>query len=348
VKQIGWENFKQLRGHQKNKYFNKNGEVFHVIMAQQFSREFLDHICGLTTRIRKIARSQTGARFLRSLIDNKVALLYFAQPSTRTHTSFEVACKRLGLMTAGITDLSISSEAKGETNQDSVRTLSSYGDVVIMRHYEKDLAEEMAWMMNFIGRPVPIINAGSGKDQHPTQALLDVYTLHRSFETHGGIDGRKIALVGDLRRGRTVRSLSYLMQHYEDVVLYFVAPPALQMSEDIKSYLGSKNVAFEEADNLEEVVPQVDAIYMTRIQDEWDEESEESVDYSRYQFKVEFLNLLKPNGIILHPLPRRGEIPIEVDNDNRAMYWRQVRNGMWVRMALLAQIFEKDGDIMDY
>ncbi len=350
MKQLSWERFRELRGHEKRPFFERDGKVFHIVMTQQFDRSFLDRICELATKIRKMDDTHTGARFLKELLDNKVALLYFVQPSTRTYTSFNVSCQRLGMMISDITDPTVCSEAKGETHEDSVRTLSSYGDLVVMRHPREELAEKTAWMMNFIGRSVPIINAGSGRDQHPTQALLDVYTLHRSFENYGGIDGITIAMVGDLKRGRTVRSLSYLMQHYQDVKLIFVAPTQLQMRDDIKDYLREKEVAFEENDNLEEVVPIVDAVYMTRIQSEWDEEKGESarINYAKFQFRTEFLDIMKPNSVIVHPLPRGGEIPVEVDNDKRAMYWRQVRNGMWVRVALIATIFGKDQEILDF
>jgi len=349
MKQINWEKFKELRGHEKRPHFEKEGEIFHVIMAQQFNRAFLDRICALATKIRKVARSHIGARFLKSLLDDKRAMLYFVQPSTRTFLSFNSACQILGLGILEVRDPSISSEKKGETQEDSVRTFSSYCDLVIMRHHLKDFAEKMAWMMNFIGRPVPIINAGSGKDQHPTQALLDIYTLHRSFENYGGIDGISIAMTGDLLRGRTVRSLSYLLKNYKGVKIYFIASPELQIADDLKDYLKKHGVFFEERDNLAEVIPLVDAVYMTRIQDEWDQGGESSkTDYSRFYFKPEYLKLLKPNAVILHPLPRRAEIPLEVDNDKRAMYWRQTRNGMWIRAALIAIIFKRDKEIIDY
>lgn len=349
MRRTAWEEFKELRGHEKRPHFERGGEIFHVIMAQQFNRAFLDKICALATKIRKIARTHTGIRFLKSLLDDKRAMLYFVQPSTRTFLSFNSACQILGLDILEVRDTSISSEKKGESQEDSVRTFSSYCDLVIMRHYLKDFAEKMAWMMNFIGRPVPIINAGSGKDQHPTQALLDIYTLHRSFENYGGIDGITIAMVGDLLRGRTVRSLSYLLKNYEGVKIYFVASSELQVADDLKDYLREHRVFFEERDNLAEVIPLVDAVYMTRIQDEWDQGGEPSkIDYSKFYFKVDFLEFLKPNAVILHPLPRMAEIPPEVDNDKRAMYWRQTRNGMWARAALIVIIFKKVQQIMDY
>ncbi len=346
MRQIDWKEFVKLRGHEKRPYFEKDGRPFHIIMAQQFDRGFLDEICALATKIRGIAKSHAGRDFLNSLLRTRRAMLYFAQPSSRTYLSFGAACQILGLSTLDVRDLATSSEAKGESQEDSVRTFSSYVDLIIMRHYSEGLAERMAWMMNFIGRPIPIINAGSGKDQHPTQALLDIYTLWRSFENYGGIEGKKIAMVGDLQRGRTVRSLSYLLRHYPGVKIYFVAPSQLQIGDDLKEYLKEHKVPFEEHDNLREVIPLVDAVYMTRIQDEHGKI--EGLNLDGYKFKIDYLQLLGPNAVILHPLPRRDEIPVEVDNDKRAMYWRQERNGMWTRAALIAMIFGKDEDILRY
>jgi aspartate carbamoyltransferase catalytic subunit len=349
IKGIDWETLQQLRGSEKKEYFARDENIFHIIMSQQFDRKFLDDICELTTKIRGISKGNKGVAFLQSLLQGKRAMLYFVQPSTRTFLSFMAACQVLGIQCSEVRDTATSSEMKGESQEDTVRTFSSYVDLIVMRHPQAGFAERIAFLLNQISRPVPVINAGSGKDQHPTQALLDIYTLHRSFENYGGIDGKRIAFVGDLRRGRTVRSLAYLLRNYSDVKLYFVAPRELQMEEDLKGYLQEQQVAFEERDNLKEVIPSVDAVYMTRIQDEYDEAGESKrIDYSAYYFKKEYLKILPPNAIIMHPLPRRAELPPEIDADTRAIYWRQVRNGMWVRVGLIATIFRKDKDIKEY
>lgn len=349
MRQIGWEDFIKLKGSEKRPYFLKDGNIFHVIMSQQFDRQFLDEICRLATKIRGVAKGHTGMIFLQSLLDYKRAMLYFVQPSTRTFLSFMSACQILGLKCSEVRDPSTSSEMKGESQEDTVRTFSSYVDLIIMRHPEAGFAEKLALMLNYTGRPVPVINAGSGKDQHPTQALLDIYTLHRSFENYGGIDGKSVAFVGDLLRGRTVRSLSYLLGNYEGVKIYYVAPKRFQMADDLKSYLVENNVDFEEHEDINEVIPLVDAVYMTRVQDEYDESHESSeIDFSKYHFTKRHLEMLKHNAIVMHPLPRRAELAPEVDYDKRAMYWRQVRNGMWVRVSLIAKIFDKDKEIMDY
>ena len=211
-----------------------------------------------------------------------------------------------------------------------------------MRTQEKGLAEHMAWALSSSDRPVPILNAGSGKDQHPTQALLDIYTLHRSFEKRGGLRNRTVMYVGDLARGRTVRSLSNLLTNYEGIRHVFVAPPQLQIGQDILDMLRAHGAEYEVSDDMRAWLPRVDAVYMTRIQDEWDETKGESarIDTSRFKIGPEEMRLLGPSAILMHPLPRRDEISTECDSDPRAKYWRQMRNGMWVRTALIAATFD--------
>jgi aspartate carbamoyltransferase catalytic subunit len=276
-------------------------------------------------------------------------MLYFTQPSTRTFLSFLNACQILGIQCSEIRDSSTSSEIKGETQEDALRTFSSYVDMIIMRSPVAGLADRVAELLDDTPRRVPVINGGSGKDEHPTQALLDVYTLRRSFgKTGGDLDGKKIAMVGDIKRGRTVRSLSRLLRHFKDVHIYFVSPESLKIEDDLKKYLIENGMNFTETTNFEEVIPEVDAIYMTRIQDEHDESGEsKAIDYSKYYFTCDHLKILKKDALIMHPLPRRKEIDFHVDADPRAKYWRQERNGMWTRVALIAKIFGADKDITE-
>ncbi len=339
---ISWEVLQGMPIEERATYFNSGDKPFHVIFAQQFCRESLEELCAIATRIRHIAKTKAGMDFLMSLLSHKSAMLYFTQPSTRTFLSFHSACQIVGMRTVEVRDTATSSEMKGETQEDSIRTFSSFADVIIMRSAIGGLAEKMAWLLSHTERPVPIINAGSGKDQHPTQALLDIYTLQRSFERRGGIDGKKVAFVGDLARGRTVRSLACLLRHYSDVKLYFVAPDALQIKEDILKILDKAGTKYELTSRLKPILGEVDAVYMTRIQDEWDETKGESakLDLSEYKIAAQDLQAMRPHAVILHPLPRRDEIAVEVDNDSRAVYWRQVRNGMWIRVALLVSIFD--------
>jgi len=345
---ISWEEFHQLDPAAKSQHLNDDtGRPFHTLMTQQFDRTALDALGELATRIRFLAKTKEGMAFLAGLLPHRRAMLYFTQPSTRTFLSFCTACEILGMRMGTVRDTATSSERKGETKDDSVRTFSSYFDCVIMRTQVGGLAERMAWVLSNSERPVPIINAGSGKDQHPTQALLDVYTLQRSFEKRGGIDGKTVVFVGDLLRGRTVRSLAALLTNYENVHQVFIAPPELQVAADVQAILDANGVTYELGDDLAAAVPNADAIYMTRVQDEWDAEKGESakIDIERYWFQEAYLEQLKPDAVIMHPLPRRHEIPHSIDNDPRAMYWRQMRNGMWIRAALIATIFGCAGEI---
>ncbi len=350
LSEIGWEDFHALSSDAKAPYFRDADRERHVIVAQQFDRARLDALGGLATRIRRIAKTHAGMDFLQSLLSHKRAMLYFSQPSTRTFLSFCAACEILGLKLGEVRDTSISSEFKGETQDDSIRTFSSYFDLIIMRSQIGGLAERSAWLLSNSERPIPVINAGSGKDQHPTQALLDVYTLQRSFEDNGGIDGKRIVFVGDLKRGRTVRSLAVLLTQYRDVEQCFVAPDALQIGEDIQAILRARGVRFSLSGDLRTELPAADAVYMTRVQNEWDTTSGESaqIDISAFCFGEAELPLLKKSAVILHPLPRREEIAPAVDHSPHAVYWRQMRNGMWIRAALIATLFRKDIPIREY
>jgi aspartate carbamoyltransferase catalytic subunit len=346
---LSWEEFQALGLAEKVPYFNRSDRPFHVLIAQQFDRDMLDSLGALATKIRRIAKTKAGMEFLNSLLPHKRAMLYFSQPSSRTFLSFYAACQILGIKPAELRDTTTSSEMKGESFEDSIRTFSSYFDLLIIRSHVQGLAERMAWLLSNTERPIPIINAGSGKDQHPTQALLDIYTLQRSFERVGGIDGKTILFVGDLARGRTVRSLSFLLTNYRRVKLHFVAPDALQIGPDILAQLDAARVPYEVSADFEKLIPAADAIYMTRIQDEWDKAGESrAIDASRYHFTADHLRLLKPTGVILHPLPRRQEIATEVDRDPRAVYWRQVRNGMWIRAALMATLFGRAAEVNEH
>jgi aspartate carbamoyltransferase catalytic subunit len=322
------------------------GSLFHVVDTSGFDRPLLDELCELTTRVRSIAKTVDGSLALQQLLPQARAMLYFPQPSTRTFLSFNNACHVLGIRTSEIRDPATSSEVKGENFDDSIRTFSSYVDVIVMRTPEAGYAARAAALMDRIPRPVPIINAGSGKDQHPTQALLDIYTLERSFALRGGIDGKVIGMMGDLKRGRTVRSLCALMRNYRDVRLVFIAPQPFAMEADIKAQLGAAGISFRETVRLDEALPELDALYVTRMQTEWDTAGESrSMDYAQFSIRRENLQLLKSDAIIMHPLPRGPEIDPAVDTDPRAMYWRQERNGMWMRVAILVKIFRLEDRI---
>jgi aspartate carbamoyltransferase catalytic subunit len=352
ITKIDWDSFSRLSLEEKKPYLaqtDDEGLPYHKLFAQQFDRGILERLCSLANRIRFINKSKEGALYLKSCLAHKRAMLYFSQPSSRTFLSHLAACQILGVTTGSVRDAATSSEFKGESHEDSIRTFSSYFDMIIMRSPEQGLAEKMSWELSNSSRPIPILNAGSGKDQHPTQALLDIYTLVRSFEDKGGVDGRTVTFCGDLLRGRTVRSLSYLLTLFKDVKQIFVAPKELQVPDDVIEILRSKGVQYEISDDLKSATRISDAIYMTRIQDEWDNSKGESakIDTSRFKFGAEELALLGAGGIIMHPLPRRDEIHTCCDRDPRAMYWRQMRNGMWIRAALIAATFGHEKTIME-
>lgn len=348
LRDVGWDELNAMSAVEKAPLFCENGRTIHALVAQQFTRPMLEELCSLATCVRRLAKSREGSRFLQNLLFDKRAMLYFAQPSTRTYLSFAAACQVAGLDCMDVRDSTTSSEVKGESPEDTVRTFSSYADLIVMRHPAGGFAERIAWMLSNTSRPVPVINAGSGKDQHPTQALLDIYTLERSFEDNGGIDGKTVAFVGDLKRGRTVRSLAWLLTQYEQVRARFVAPPELQIGEDILKQLDAAGMEYEISSDFEAVIPEADAIYMTRIQDEWDANNESNaIDTRPFHFRKEHLDRLKNSAVLLHPLPRRLEIDPEVDRDPRAVYWRQVRNGMWIRTALILNIFGFDSAVRE-
>ena len=337
-----------------------DGRLFHVILAQQFDRDLIDKLCRLAEMIRSIAESRQGSDFLRNQLCHKRAMLYFVQPSTRTFLSFAAACQIMGMPYNEVRDPSTSSEVKGESEADTVRVLSQYFDTIVMRHPDEGFAETMAHMLNGMRRTIPLVNGGSGKDQHPTQALLDIYTLHRSMGRSlvspgkpnfagNPFEGKTIAFVGDLKRGRTVRSLVYLLTRYPGVRMLFIAPEELQIGADIIEYIERLDVLHEFRDTLQSSVSECDAIYMTRLQDEHDVQGEsQRIDYSRFHLTREMVGQFKPELAILHPLPRRQEVDVALDTDPRAKYWEQVQNGMWMRAALMSYIFYVDATIIDH
>ena len=302
------------------------------INSQQYSLENLLNLCKLTDKIRNIASTSEGLKYLKTILSDKRAILYFKQPSTRTFLSFQNACHILGISCSEIRDTSTSSEVKGESELDAIKTFSQYVDLIIMRHPSSDFIYEIS---ENLPDDMRIINAGSGSDQHPTQSLLDFYTIWKY-----GLENKKVAFVGDLLRGRTVRSLALLLNKINGTKLYFVAPEKYQIKNDILEQL---NVEFEITNNIEKVLPEMDVVYMVRLQDEykgfWDEEDFIGIDTNKYSINSSNINKLKDNAIILHPLPRRNEISVEIDGDKRAKYWEQVGNGMWMRVALICNMF---------
>jgi aspartate carbamoyltransferase catalytic subunit len=298
----------------------------HVIESQQFSRALLEE---LFTRSEEIKREPH--RFMGRLAGQVMAALFY-EPSTRTRLSFEAAMLRLGGTTMGTDNArEFSSAAKGETLEDTIRIVSGYADVIVIRHNEEGAARRAAAVST-----VPIINAGDGPGQHPTQALLDLYTIRDELSR---IDGVRVAMVGDLANGRTVRSLAYLLSKFKDIKLWFVAPPQVRMRDDLKVHLDEHRIPWVETEDLESVLPEVDVVYQTRIQKERfaDPDAYNAVK-GIYRIDKSSLALMRKYAILMHPLPRVDEISPEVDDDPRAAYFRQARNGLHIRMALLDKV----------
>jgi aspartate carbamoyltransferase catalytic subunit len=296
-----------------------------IISIKDFSRKEIDYILKISQAMEPIAAK--GSDMLRGKI---LATLFF-EPSTRTRLSFEAAMHKLGGSTIGFAEAEIASVKKGENIADTVRTVENYADVIAMRHPLEGAARLAAEFAK-----VPIINGGSGAEEHPTQALLDLYTMMRE---KGKIDGLKIALAGDLRYGRTVHSLAYALSLY-DIELYLISPESLKMRREIIQAIKGK-ISVTEKTSLESIIPLVDVLYATRIQKErFPDPAEYAKVKGSYKIDLKTLSNAKRDLIILHPLPRVDEIAAEVDNTSHARYFKQVWNGIVVRMALLALILD--------
>ncbi|GAB4861330.1 Aspartate carbamoyltransferase 3, chloroplastic [Ancistrocladus abbreviatus] len=297
-----------------------------VIEAQQFDREMLNALFEVAREMENIEKNASGSQILKGYLMSTL----FYEPSTRTRLSCESAMKRLGgevLTTENAQEFS--SAAKGETLEDTIRTVEGYSDIIVMRHFESGAAKRAAATSK-----IPIINAGDGPGQHPTQALIDVYTIAREI---GQLDGISVGLVGDLAHGRTVRSLAYLLAKYNDVKIYFVSPEVVKMKDDIKDYLNSQNVKWEESADLIEVASICDVVYQTRTQQERFGERVDLYEEAKGKYIVDrnVLNVMQKHAVVMHPLPRLDEITVDVDKDPRAAYFRQAKNGLYTRMALL-------------
>ncbi|KAI6690583.1 hypothetical protein NL676_027411 [Syzygium grande] len=304
----------------------KRFQLNDVIEAQQFDRDTLSAIFEVAREMEKVKQNSPGSQILKGYL---MATLFY-EPSTRTRLSFESAMKRLGgevLTTENAREFS--SAAKGETLEDTIRTVEGYSDIIVMRHFESGAARRAAATAG-----IPVINAGDGPGQHPTQALLDVYTVEREV---GKLDGIKVALVGDLANGRTVRSLAYLLAKYQGVKIYLVSPDVVKVKDDIKEYLTSKGWNGKRAPDLMEVASKCDVVYQTRIQRERFGERIDLYDEARGKYIVnkDVMNAMQKHAVVMHPLPRLDEITVDVDDDPRAAYFRQAKNGLYIRMALL-------------
>lgn len=302
-----------------NLLFNK-----HVISIAELSVAELELVLNTAKKLKQTPRND--------LLKGKLIGSCFFEPSTRTRLSFETAVQRLGGTVIGFADGGNTSAKKGETIADSMKIIGSYTDAVVMRH-PKDGAARVASEFS----AVPVINGGDGSNQHPTQTILDLFTI---LETQGTLKGLKVALVGDLKYGRTVHSLAQALSKW-GCEFYFVSPTQLAMPDYISAELDEANCAYSLVDSLDEVIPKIDILYMTRIQRERFDEEEFKKIKGRFVLKADMLHNAKPNLRVLHPLPRVDEITPDVDATPYAYYFEQAKNGVYARQALLALVLNE-------
>ena len=306
----------------------------HIISTRDFSKEEIDYVLSRAEELEIYAQAQgmeEGGGRKSDLLKGKILTNLFYEPSTRTRFSFETAMKRLGGGVINLSSTEASSVAKGENLADTIRTVSGYCDVIALRHPQEGASRMAASFSS-----VPIINAGDGAGQHPTQTLLDLYTIKRE----GLLDGLRIALIGDLKYGRTVHSLAYALSLY-GATLFFVSPEALRMPEEIKLDLKEEGAEVFESTDIKEVIKEANVLYVTRIQKErFPDPAEYSKVAGTYRITTE---LIKENEdvIIMHPLPKVDEIDAEVDGTKNARYFKQAFYGVPVRMAILSILLGK-------
>ena len=304
-----------------NNLFQKN-----IISISEFSRDDLELIVNTAKKLKTSPRND--------LLKNKLIASCFFEASTRTRLSFETAIQRLGGRVIGFSDANSTSLAKkGETLADSLRIITSYADALVMRHHHEGAAR-LATDVS----PVPTINAGDGSNQHPSQTILDLFTI---YETQGALDKLNVAFIGDLKYGRTVHSLAQALSLY-NARLFLVSPESLAMPEYLLDELENKNIEYHICPTIESVIPEVDILYMTRVQKERFDETEYSHLRAKFILTPEILQKAKPNLKVLHPLPRIDEITIEVDQTPYAYYFQQAANGVYARQAILSLVLNEE------
>lgn len=297
----------------------------HVLTAKQYTKETLEELFTLTDDIKN--NPQKYAKTL----DGKIVAVMFYEPSTRTRLSFETAALRLGGQLISTENASANSSGKkGETLEDTVKILQGYADAIVIRHSSDTWPQDAIKVAQ-----VPILNAGAGKGEHPTQALLDVYTIREHRKT---LDGVKVAILGDLLNGRTIHSLLRLVSLYNNVEVYGLSKECFALPQEYIDMLNARGIEYKKCNNFDDIPKDVDILYHTRIQSE---RFEGDFGKEEYIINKEVLNKFSENTIVLHPLPRNEEIATDIDDDPRAMYFKQAHNGLYVRMALFIQALSK-------
>jgi aspartate carbamoyltransferase len=312
---------------------NKNADWFgkDIISVKQFGRDDLEYIFGVAHEMRGMVE-RVGTF---DLLKGKILANLFYEPSTRTSSSFTAAMERLGGSVIPINEVKYSSVSKGESLPDTIRTLECYADVIVLRHPETGSAAIAAKAAR-----KPVINAGDGVGEHPTQALLDTFTIFEEL-SGGSVDGMTVTMLGDLKYGRTVHSLARLLSLF-NVRINYVSPEILRMPKEVMDEVNEKRIPQAEFNSLEKALPETDVLYVTRVQKE---RFEDPADYEKvkgaYVIDPEIMKAAKQEMIVMHPLPRVGEISPDFDDDPRAAYFRQMEYGLYVRMALLAMVLGK-------
>jgi len=302
-----------------------------IISVKQFGRDDLEYVFGVAHEMRGMVE-RVGTF---DLLKGKILANLFYEPSTRTSSSFTAAMERLGGSVIPINEVKYSSVTKGESLTDTIRTLECYADVIVLRHPETGSAAIAAKAAR-----KPVINAGDGIGEHPTQALLDTFTIFEELGA-GQIDGMTVTMLGDLKYGRTVHSLARLLSLFK-VKINYVSPEILRMPKEVMDEVAGKGIPQAEFSSLEKVLPETDVLYVTRVQKE---RFEDPADYEKvkgaYVIDPAIMKAAKQDMIVMHPLPRVGEISVDFDDDPRATYFRQMEYGLYVRMALLAMVLGK-------
>ncbi len=305
-----------------NPFFQKD-----IVSSEEYIKDDITYILALTQRMKDIATKFGGV----SILSHKILAALFFEPSSRTFSSFITAMQRLGGGFIPMHGMAHTSLQKGETFDDTIQTFANYADVIVLRHPDVGLAQRAADIA-----PCPVINAGDGIGEHPTQCLQDLFTIQDAL---GSIDGLKIAMLGDLFHYRPVNSLAKALVHFPNVQLYFVSPKGVGIQERVQSYLLNHHMKFFELESVDEILSDIDVLYVTRVKKEYMSEDLYAQVQGAYKVDMEMVKKMKKQSIIMHPFPRLGEIDEAVDNDERAVYLRdQMKNGMYARMALLASV----------
>lgn len=313
----------RLKLRAKLSYTHNMSEKHSLVTIANLSKEKILYLISMAQEFEKNPN--------RKILDDKVVATLFFEPSTRTRLSFETAANRLGARVIGFTDPKVTSSTKGETLKDTIMMVSNYADVIVMRHFLEGAARYASEIS-----PVPVVNAGDGANQHPSQTMLDLYSI---YKTQGTLENLNIYLVGDLKYGRTVHSLIMAMRHFNPT-FHFIAPKELAMPEEYKIYCHENNIHFVEHENFNaDIIKDADILYMTRVQKE---RFTDLMEYERvkdvYILKASMLSGVRDNMKILHPLPRVNEIAYDVDNNPHAYYFEQAHNGLFARQAIICDV----------